>query len=258
MKTTKTLALIAAIVMVGAAYAQDAGGPPPPGDQGGAPSGMGRGPGGPGGMRHGPRMGGPMLLNVKEVQKELKLSDDQISQIKALMPMRRGPIQQGDEPPTPPKRLTREEMDAKLKSILSTDQFARFQQLMLQAQGPMAFGRPEVQEKLGLTSDQKSKIREIMDADRQTPPPTPGEQSDLRKAMKERREKLEREVTAVLTDDQKATWKSMIGAKFDFPAMRRIPGGRGGPGGHDDGQGGPPPMDGGGGPPPPPPSGDGE
>jgi hypothetical protein len=205
-------------------------------------------------------MGGPMILRMKEVQKELKLSDGQVSQVNAILPGPRPP-QSGDDQGAPPRRLSREEMDAKVKSILSSDQFKRFQQLQLQAEGPRAFSRPEIQEKLGLSDTQKAKIQSILQSERQGPPPGDG-QTDMRKAMKERRERLEQELTAVLTDDQKATWKSMTGAKFDFPMMGG-PGGRrgfGGPGGGGpggDGPGGPPPMDDQGGPPPPPPGGDG-
>jgi hypothetical protein len=182
---------------------------------------------------------------MKEVQKELNLSDDQISQINSLLP----PPRQGSfgQDQTPPKRLTQEEMDAKLKGILHDDQMNRFRQLELQAEGPRAFSSKYVQVKLGLTTDQETKIRGIEDADRQAPPPAPGDGSDLAKTFREHREKLMSDIEAVLTDDQRSTWNSMVGAKFDFPTPRRHPGGFGAPGG-------PPPSDGGGTPPPPPPA----
>src|SRR5579862_3435165 len=124
MKSMKPLVLLAAAIIAGAALAQDQGGPPPPGDQGGPPTGMGQGPGR---MRRGGPMAGPAILRMKEVQKELNLTDDQISQVNALLPAR-GP-QPPSEDGTPPKRLSADEMEAKLKGILNGDQFTRFHQL---------------------------------------------------------------------------------------------------------------------------------
>ncbi|MBI1345351.1 hypothetical protein GC163_03595 [bacterium] len=52
--------------------------------------------------------------------------------------------------------------------------------------------------------------------------------------MRERQAKMEADMLAVLTPEQKTKWESMLGKKFAFPAPQF---GQGGPGGR--GQGGP-------------------
>ena len=203
-----------------------------------------------------------MLLMAPEVQKELKLTDDQIQKLRELMP--RPPMrgengdQQGQQ--TPPPRMNPQEMDKKVQDILTADQYTRLKQIRLQMQGPMAFMRPEIAQKLGLTDDQKDQIRAVFDKERPSgPPPNPGDGADFRKTMAERRARIEKGVMAILTDDQKKTWQSMVGEPFKMPMMgpgfggpRGFgPGGPGGPGG--DRQGGPGGPGQGGNPPPPPP-----
>src|SRR5690606_1649370 len=63
-----------------------------------------------------------------------------------------------------PKRA--KEMDDKIKSILSTQQYNRFKQLELQKEGAMAFGKPEIAEKLKLSEDQRDQIQKILEANR--------------------------------------------------------------------------------------------
>jgi hypothetical protein len=146
----------------------------------------------------------------------------------------------------------RQEMEAKVKGILNADQYARYQQLALQAEGPRAFGRKDVAEKLNLSEDQQQKIREIHEANRPQPP-APGGQGgppDFEKMRAEgdkRREEIMQKILGVLTSNQKSTWNSMVGKPFKFqPPQMRGPGGQGGPGGPG-GQGGPPQFGRGGG-----------
>src|SRR5436305_11751859 len=88
-KVYGVLGTLAAMAVCTTAFAQ--GGPPPDDGQGEPPPDMrqdqGGGPGGPGGqgMR---RMGPPMepLFMRPDVQKELKLTDDQIEKLRDLMP----------------------------------------------------------------------------------------------------------------------------------------------------------------------------
>lgn len=154
-----------------------------------------------------------------------------------------------------------------LKAILDEKQFARYSELRLQRQGPNALLRPEVSSALSLTQEQKDKLNEILEANapRRGGPGGPGqggpgrgprpdgeaggnrpprgeggprgERPDfeaLRAEMEKRREKVNNELTAVLTPEQKAQWEKMLGAKFNFPAPNF-----GGPGRRGPGQDGP-------------------
>ena len=272
MKMTKTLAILALAAAIGSGYAYAQGGPPPGDDQQGGPPPAG--PGGPGGqMRFGGgqrMMGGPMLLMNPAVQKELKLTDDQIAKVRDLMPRRpRGGEQGGPEGQNAPRqRPNPQEMDKKIQDILDAGQYRRLSEIRLQMQGPFALMRPEIAEKLGLSDDQKGALRDLFQQERQNPPPNPGsEPSDFHKTMQERRAKLEKGALAILTDSQRDKWHEMTGTPFKMPmgpgfGGRGRFGGPGGPGGGPGGDGPPPPPgsgDGGpgGGTPPPPPPGDG-
>ena len=287
----KSLTVLALVAAIGTAVcAQD--GPPPGGiDQNGPPS---AGPQGPSGRMQGPPrrgIGGPMLLMLPAVQKDLKLSDDQIQKIKALMPpspgqgggQNGGPPDGGPANGGPPNggppnggppgggfqngprgRGNGAEMDKKLQEILTADQYSRLKQIRLQVEGPRAMLRPEIAQKLGLTQDQRDQIQNVFQQDRPTPPPNDGGgqnggPGNFRQAMEERRTKIDKAVMAILTDSQKSTWHELTGAPIKLPPMG--PGGPGGRGGFGGGPGGPPPPQGSdngqGGPPPPPPGGGG-
>jgi hypothetical protein len=205
-----------------------------------------------------------MILMMPAVQSELKLSSEQITKLKALVPHRRrpgggsgdgpgggpgGPGGQGgqggppmgggdegappppqgdmggngngDNPPPPPPQNGGKEMDEKIKSVLSSAQFSRYQQLNLQMQGVRSMMRPEVSEQLGLSDDQLDKIAAVFKANR---PPRPRQDSnpqDMRKQMDSMRAKVEAQVLAVLTSDQKSKWSAMLGKHFDFPRPPR-------------------------------------
>src|SRR5579862_6960204 len=179
------------------------GGPPPPSDRGGP------GFGGPGG---GPGYGGPG-----------------------------GPGGPGGR-----------QMEQKIKAILTASQYQRFHEIDLQAQGARAIGRPEVAKELGLSEDQIEQIHDMMPPPPGGPggfgpgrggpgqggpggfgpgqggpggeaggPPPPGEgpggfggppgmgpQGGPRVS--------DEKILSVLTAGQRAKWKEMQGAKFDF------------------------------------------
>jgi hypothetical protein len=123
-----------------------------------------------------------------------------------------------------------EELKAELGKVLTADQQARLKQIGRQVAGVRAFADEEVAAALKLTDEQKGKIKGIGD--------------DLAKDMREvfggggkggfgkggfdpdrmaenqkKMEKLNKaalaEVEEVLTDDQKKTWKELVGAPFD-------------------------------------------
>ncbi len=109
--------------------------------------------------------GGGGLLAQESVQKELKLSDEQIKQVDQLQTKQRESFSGlGD--------LDREERRAKMQelvaanrkamaSILNEDQMKRFEQLSLQLRGGQALADPEVAKSLGLSSEQTGKIEDI-------------------------------------------------------------------------------------------------
>jgi len=100
---------------------------------------------------------------------------------------------------------------------LSPDQSRRFDQIGVQAHGILAFACRAVDEKLKLTDDQKSKIREIAEATHNS---FAGADNDNASEQERTEARNKRAVAhkenmtkayALLTDDQKASWKELIG-----------------------------------------------
>src|SRR5438128_8514284 len=121
---------------------------------------------GPGG---GMRGGAGMLIGNKGVQKELKLSDDQIKKIgehnKTLEPKRqeaREAFQSGDQEKA--REIQKEiatETEKLLKETLKPDQQKRLKQIQRQTMGPGAFTDEETAKELKLTDEQKDEIKKV-------------------------------------------------------------------------------------------------
>jgi len=211
------LMTLAAITLSSAAWGQ-----PGPG---GPPNRPGGGPGGPGMPFGGPFMGGMLwspypLLAADSVAKELELTDDQKAKIKAIN--ERAMADMGAafeelrdlEPQERQKKMAdlrgtmekqRKETNKAIEGVLLDHQLKRLKEIFIQVRGEQALRDPEVQEALGLTQDQKNKIRSIFE---------------------------------ILNDDQKAEFEKMKGDKFDVSTIR-MGGPRGfGPGGFGPGPGG--------------------
>lgn len=259
------IATLAAMAVCASALAQD--GPP----QSGQPDTQ-QGPGSGHGMRGpGRRMGPPPepLVLRPDVQKELKLSDEQIKKLRAIMRPRMGggpgggpgqgtgqgrgghggPAQvdqsgppnggQGDPPQGGQPRGGGDggpdqigpggggpggggpgAMDAKLKEVLNEGQMKRLKELQLQRMGAGALSRPEIADKVGLSEDEVSKVRDIVDEARQgTQRPEPGQQPDREKMMKAHEAMVARvndEVLAILSSKERSQWDRLCGKPFKF------------------------------------------
>jgi len=200
----------------------------PPGGRGGR--------GGPGGFS------GLMLLQNESVQKELKLDEEQVAQVKKksaeLREKHRGEFEKlrdlsSDERREKGRTLmsaVEEESRDAAREILKPEQRRRFFQISLQVNGPRALERPRVQEALKLTDEQKGKIRDILEDSREQMRKAfengQGNREEARKKFGELRQQTQDKVNAVLTDEQKETWKKMSGEPFEFQF---------GPGGRRDG-----------------------
>jgi len=168
-------------------------------------------------------MPGLLLLNQESVQKELKLSKDQIKDVKSAwgkqMEAFRG-LQDVDEEERPKKiQEIAKEGDKAVAKILKKDQTKRLKQITLQVQGAQAFADPAVAKELKLSDEQKKKIKGIQDAAqkemREAFQDAAGDQEELQKKMGEIRKSTNDKTMKLLTDDQKKTWKKMTGKKFE-------------------------------------------
>ena len=171
------------------------------------------------------------LLGNASVQKELKLDDQQIEKAKELAEKIGGEMRekfqdlQGldqEERRTKMQEINREVNASVVKSageFLKPEQIARLKQIAHQVRGAQAFSDPEVAKKLNLTDAQKTEIREIGQSAREKMPSQEDFQSDREAAMKKAQE-VNKEtlvlIIAKLNDEQRKTWKDLIGAPFEI------------------------------------------
>ncbi|HWB08045.1 MAG TPA: hypothetical protein VG826_02285 [Pirellulales bacterium] len=188
-------------------------------------------------------MGGSptLLLSMPEVRKELSVSDEQgkeIDDVLAALRESRGgfSFQEFQNLSNDERQNRMQEMRAKaeeaekaaaerLNKILKPEQLTRLNQSVLQRQGTTALTRPEITNRLGLSQEQQDKIQEIQEDVR----PRLGvgglqnlsdEERQSRFAeMRERRNKAQADMLAVLTNDQMTKWTELRGEEFDFPAF---------------------------------------
>ncbi|MEX2173405.1 MAG: hypothetical protein WD872_03530 [Pirellulaceae bacterium] len=211
------------------------------GGRGGAPGGFGGQPGG----------GVTGLLQDENVRKELDLVDEQVTKLREigdkLQEESRGQFDFGAL-----RELSEDERNARLaemrektqklseaaqreiNEVLLPHQRERLNQIQVQSQ--MRFGADRalasgtLAENLGITDEQKEKLE--------------AKQREVQAALQEQIEKLraesQNELFSVLSPEQQAKLKQMIGAPFTFsqPAFGGGLGGRGGEGGRGDREGG--------------------
>lgn len=179
--------------------------------------------------------GKPILLANDGVKKEIKLTDEQDKQIRQIVGEVKEKYQpefrkaQGDRQKqlsllADSTRETRERLNKALPDILKPDQMKRLNQIQVQVNGIASFKRPEVQQQLKLTDEQKAEIRRIGNGlkrdlavvikDTSSAPlrKLPGA---LRK-IKELKNEATDKAVGKLTGEQKKTWHEMTGEKFDF------------------------------------------
>jgi hypothetical protein len=181
--------------------------------------------------------GGAYFLMAPNVQKDLKLSDEQIGKVQDTL---RATREKHADEFAALRDLPQEERPAKAAALnktvavevktalaLSDEQSKRFDQIALQARGLQVFFDPSIQEKLQLTDDQKSKLREIARASQgqgggaNFKDASEEEKAAIVKRMNETRKENMAKGLAVLTDDQKKTWKDLTGVVIEIQFQRR-------------------------------------
>jgi len=194
---------------------------------------MAQGRGGFGGMG-----GGPVgLLGNPGVQKELKLDSAQVEKATALATETREKMMglrdqltglEGQELMTKRQELARPINEQAMKSasaFLKPEQVKRLHQIELQQRGANALNDPVVAKKLGVTDEQATKVKSIL-ADSQSEMRELFQSAgDDRQAAMAKVQTLRKEtnakVMALMTDDQKKTWKEMTGEPFEITFQPR-------------------------------------
>ncbi|MBI3838483.1 MAG: hypothetical protein HY288_11190 [Planctomycetia bacterium] len=165
------------------------------------------------------------LLAQQSVQDELKLTEDQRKQVTEKVEKQRAAA--GDL-----QGLSREERQKKVQertkaneaavaAILNDEQVKRFKQISLQQRGARAFSDPEVAQALGLSGEQKDRIKGIEESVQSETRGLVqgnaggGDRQDLRKKIASLSKSAEEKLNALLTPEQQAKWKELNGEPFN-------------------------------------------
>ena len=180
--------------------------------------------------------GGAMLLMNPDVQKELKLSEEQITKSKEVAQSVREKFKDDfaklKDTPQDQRREKFQELSKSisaatekgLKDVLNADQQKRLKQLEIQSRGAAAFNEADVQTALKLTDEQKEKIKTINeDIGKEMRETFKGAKDNPQEAFAKigtlRKDGLEK-VVATLNADQKKAWKELTGESFEFKFRR--------------------------------------
>jgi hypothetical protein len=220
-------ALVCAALVAGPAFAQ--------GEKGG---GGRRGGGGGGGQPpRGGMMGGGggllFLAMAKDVQTDLKLTDDQTKKLDELnkstndkrQKMRQEMQDSGADRNAMMEKMQElnKETDKGLAAIVSPDQMKRLKQVSLQQQqktgGLMAvLNNPDVKDKLGLNDEQKEQLSGFQEDARRSRTEifqeNQGDREAIQQKMAEYNTSMNKKLDKLLTADQKAKLKDLEGEPF--------------------------------------------
>lgn len=196
------------------------------------------------GNRQGPQGfggGGELFLLTQEsVQKDLKLSEEQVKKVQDLQAKQRE-ARQGLRDLSQEERRTKMQEQAKesqkaLKEVLDARQQTRLHQIGLQREGARALSRKDVAETLALSDEQKEKIKTIQEEARKEMGELrgAGNNEDNRKKFAEIRKNTEEKVMGVLSAEQKTKLEKMKGEPFKGEIRMQQRGGNRGRGGRQD------------------------
>jgi Spy/CpxP family protein refolding chaperone len=167
--------------------------------------------------------GGLGLLSQQSVKDDLKLTEDQSKQVDELAAKQRETFS-GFRDLSREERREKfaeiaKEARTKLDSILNADQLKRFRQITLQQRGGEALGDPEVAESLGLSDEQKGRIRELAEKAREEMRGLfgggdGGDRTEIRQKIDAARAALNEKYQGVLNAEQQGKWKELLGQPF--------------------------------------------
>lgn len=188
------------------------------------------------------------VLTNKDLQEELKVTDDQKGKLKDVtaksteLTKKLADLRGGGQPDREKMAELMKEVTAigeEVKKNLTDDQKKRFKQIEIQAMGLRAFANADVVKALTITDDQQKALKEVADATqketadlrkelglpaqgggggRPQPGATPPDAETLKKFAEKSKPMteaaMEKSVKA-LTADQQKKWTEMIGTKVD-------------------------------------------
>jgi hypothetical protein len=191
----------------------------------------------------------PPLITVKSVQKELKMTEEQIKKVEQIPALVKKKIQaqldsldelEGRELREKSKEvreLYRKAFPKFLAEVLTKEQMARLKQISLQFLGAKAFIDPDVVKALDLTPEQQKTMQKIVDDTSKETFEIYLKATDDTKAARKKVDELNKKqmdaALNALSDQQKKAWKEVIKDPFEVkfdplpPRPKKDPGKKG-------------------------------
>jgi Spy/CpxP family protein refolding chaperone len=180
------------------------------------------------------------LLRAEEVQKALKLTDDQKAKLKAVFEEIGKSMQERGGPETFQK--LREAASKKVNEVLDEGQRKRLMGILIQVQGAGAANDPMVAKELNVTDEQKKKLEEVRNDRSLVPSFRRGGEAggqngerpsreEIQARMEKMRKETDKKVMDILTPEQQKKLESLKGEKVDIDLSKLRQGGQGGRGG---------------------------
>lgn len=160
---------------------------------------------------------------MPQVQEHLKLSVEQKNKISSVLDPYVKDLGDGRKAIMLRQDDDTESIDKDVIAVLDEKQAKRFEEVYLQIAGYSALSRKEYAEKLSVTEEQKKKLEDAWEHNRNrmqeifdSQGPADGAIIMTKEQSIKLREQLNKEVEAVLSKDQLDKWKTMIGEKFEL------------------------------------------
>ncbi|HEY2250851.1 MAG TPA: hypothetical protein VGH74_07305 [Planctomycetaceae bacterium] len=161
-----------------------------------------------------------MLLRQQSVQRELKLTADEVEKINKFAAQQWAKAQKAHETSATEQDKTFKDMAQEnhsfIEKTLKKEQAKRMHEIVLQKTGILALTRKDVASKLKLTDDQIKKAHNLQrEARRDAEELLHTTQKDQKRAKFRQLEETGRKhVMELLNDEQETTWKEMTGQPF--------------------------------------------
>jgi Spy/CpxP family protein refolding chaperone len=198
------------------------------GRRGGRGGRFGFGGGGRGGM-----VSALQLATNEQVQKAVKITEEQADKIRDIndeLREERGKLFEGGRDAGGDQNAVREKMQEltasatkKLNEVLDATQQKRLMGVQIQINGANAVMDPAISKELSVTDDQKKKLEEVSQSNRDAmrelfegARDAEGGQEAMREKMEKQREESNKKLLAVLTSDQQAQLESLKGEKVEI------------------------------------------
>jgi hypothetical protein len=160
-----------------------------------------------------------LLLRQKSVQKELELGADEIKKIMDFTAMESEAAHKAAELGEGERREAFEKLlrlnDKFLSDTLTPKQSKRLDQITMQFTALYHLTKPEAAKELNLTDDQVNKFKEMQTEGRKALAELLQDRAGRTEKFAKLREETRMKILALLTDDQKAKIREMVGPPFE-------------------------------------------